>query len=623
VSEEIVVIFEPLGKRVEVSPGTNLREAAKLAGIVINSPCGGHGTCGGCVVRITQGDVPPSPADVEHLSKRDLAAGVRLSCQATVSGPLVVDIPQTTALSEEQILELSKAVDVGLDPAVSKRYVRMRAPTVEDQRSDFDRMLHAISPSHEVGFDFGVIRKFPALVRKADWEATAVLADGRIVAVEQGDTASSLLGLAVDLGTTTIVGSLIDLNDGAVLGTASRTNPQVAYGDDVVSRIQFASEGSKNLAVLQKLAAGCINEIIGEIVKRVGRKRREIYEVVVAGNTTMNHLFLRVDPSFIAQAPYVPGYRHAQNVPARDLGLKVNPAANAHVLPNIAGFVGGDTVAVMLASGIAKEYDAVMAIDIGTNGEIALGCCGNMMAASCAAGPAFEGARIRYGMRAAHGAIERVRVNEDIEIATIGQAPAVGICGSGLLEAIAELYKAGLIDQMGLIRPPEELEGVSEALRRRVRPADGAHEVVLVEGGLGNSAEDIVLTQRDVREFQLAKSAIRSGIAILLDIYGVKATDLSRMIVAGGFGNHIDLATAIATGLLPPVPAERFDFIGNGSLGGARMCLVDRKMRSEADRYSRACRYVELASRIEFQYHFAENMLFPPLDDGALSGDSP
>jgi len=622
VSETVIVIFEPLGKRIEVPRGTNLREAARLAGIVINSPCGGRGKCGNCAVRITQGRVSPSTADIEHFTKQELNRGFRLSCQVKVTEPVVVDVPQAAALSEEQILEVSKVDLARPDPAVCKRFARMPAPTVEDQRSDFDRFLCAIDPACQAEYDFALVRKFSHLIRNSNWEATAVFENGRIVATERGDTTSHVLGLAVDLGTTTIVGALVDLNEGRILGTASRTNPQVAYGDDVVSRIGFASASAANLRLLQGLMAGCINEIIEELVRRNGYGRRDIYEVVAAGNTTMNHLFLRVDPSYVAQAPYVPAFRHAQNVRARELGLKVNPAANVHALPNIAGFVGGDTVAVMLVSRIARQRDVILAIDIGTNGEIVVGCCGRMMAASCAAGPAFEGARIRFGMRAARGAIERVRVNTDIEIATIGQAPPVGICGSGLLETIAELYKVGIIDQTGLIRPADELNGLSESLRRRIRPADGAQEVVLVEAGAGGSSEDIVLAQRDVREFQLAKSAIRSGTIILLDEYGIEPQALDRLVIAGGFGSHIDLARAIAVGLLPKVPPSRFDFIGNGSLGGALMCLLDRKMRHQADSVSRACRYVELASRPEFQHHFAENMLFPPLD-GPTYGKAP
>ena len=590
--------------------------AARQVGIHINAPCGGRGICGNCRVVFPRGAPEPVEAEEQHLSREELSAGWRLACQARIEGDAVVVVPAATGTQEGKILTEGTGRSVALAPNAAKRHIVLPEPTLEDGRADADRLLDACRaafPDRELEerLPAALLGRLPRLLREADFQVTAVVQGSRVVGLEPGDSAGRLFGAAVDVGTTTVVGILFDLSTGRQLAVASRTNPQTALGDDVVSRIHHASAGPSGLTELRRLAVRCLNEIVGELCRRAGVKRREIYEVTVAGNTTMNHLLLGIDPTYLAQAPYVAVQRGGVYRPAREVGLRLAPGAGLYTLPNIAGFVGGDTVGVILATDLARTDGVRLAVDIGTNGEMVLAVGDRLVACSTAAGPAFEGARITCGMRALPGAIEGVRLEDgDLQLSTIDNRPPRGLCGTGLIEAVSTLLEAGVIDPTGRVRSPEEVPGLPGALRGRIVPARSGNDVVLARG-VEEPRLEIRLTQRDVREMQLAKAAIAAGIHTLLAEHSLAPGDLDEVLLAGAFGSHVCVHCAARVGLLPPVPAERIRFVGNAAVEGARMVLLDASLREEAERISRSTRYLELAGRSDFQQAFSEAMLFP------------
>ena len=617
--ETFRVTFQPEGRSAFVLRGTKLVEAAGQAGIILNQPCGGEGTCGKCRVEVLDKAPPPGAPDRKHLGAPLVAQGWRLACQMAVQSDLVISVPQETRFFEQRILTEGEGARYPFQPNLRKKLVRVPPPTVQDQRSDLDRLTAAVGTGGRAaeGFDadLRLVRALPGLLREHGPEVTVVLAGDRIRAVEPGDTTDRLWGVAFDIGTTTIVGSLMNLADPARADfgpVAGRTNPQVHFGDDVVSRVSYIEKNADGLERLRSRLVACLNEIIGELCASAGIEREAIYEATAVGNTTMSHIFLGVDPGPIAHAPYVAVLRQAVDLEARDAGLEINPNANLHVLPNIAGFVGSDTVGVILASGIAREERVQFAIDIGTNGEVVLGNRDRLVACSCAAGPAFEGARIRYGMRATDGAISKLVVNEAIEVAVIGGGKATGICGSGLIDAVAELLNVGAIDETGRIADPAAARSLPDAVRRAVVDFEGQPAVVLADGEQSRAGGPILLTQRDVREVQLAKAAMRAGIEVVADEFGVEPPQVHRMLLAGAFGNFVRRSSAKRIGLLPPISTDRIEFIGNAAAAGAKAALACRDCRHEADRISRQTEYVELANRPDFQARYMEAIAFPP-----------
>lgn len=593
--------------------GVTLLEGAREAGLDLNSPCGGEGTCGGCRVKVERPEVPVTSADRRFFDEKALSEGWRLACQLRVAEDLVVTVPPGSRAFDQKILEAGLAVEARLDPAVKRVDLAVPPPGLADLKSDLDRLRAALTEAgvEEVNVPHEVLQELPRTLREAEFRVSATLVDGTLVELEAaGPERKTPLGVAVDVGTTTVVGMLLDLETGEELAVASATNPQVAYGDDVVSRINYARSRPDGRRRLQQAVVKCLNDIIGRLCRRARRRRRDIYEVVAVGNTTMVHLLLGVEPEFIAQAPYVAAWREGRSVPASEVGLRVHRRGQLTVLPNIAGFVGSDTVGVVLATGLLGSDQLQLAIDIGTNGEIVLGSAARLLCCSTAAGPAFEGARIRFGMRAAPGAIERVRFTDDVEVEVIGAVEPVGLCGTGLIDAVAELLRAGVVDVSGRFRDPEELAGVPEGIRRRLRRTEDGWVFVLASRGDG-APEDIYLTQRDIREVQLAKGAIFAGIQIMKRELGVEDTDISQVLLAGAFGNYIRRDQALRVGLLPAVPPQRVRFVGNSAGTGAKLALLSREARRQAEHISRTVEYVELAARPEFQQAFVEAMFFP------------
>jgi len=604
------VTFEPEGRTVHVLEGSTLLEAAARAGIVLDTPCGGQGTCGKCRVEVTRNAPPPTEAERRLLTDEALARGTRLACQTRVNREMTVHVPVTARLFEQKILTDGKGREVKLSPSVTKIAVTLDPPSLADQRSDADRLLEVIGEPLEP--TLAALAEMPRVIRENDFRVTAVAAEGRLIAVEPGDTTGRNLGIAFDIGTTTVVGFLMDLCTARELAVAARTNPQVAYGDDVVSRITYAGAHETGLKELQSAIVGCLNDIVAECCRQAGVGREHLYEATIVGNTTMNHLFLGVNPRYLAQAPYVAALRQPLNVRASDLGLHIHPNGYVHALPNIAGFVGADTVGVILASGVHEVELPHLAIDIGTNGEIVLGCRERLLACSTAAGPAFEGARIRFGMRAADGAIDKIVIADDLHYNVIGDCPPRGLCGTALIDLVAELLRVGVIDSTGrLLGPLEFPERTPERIRRRITEGENGYEFVIVPADETRLDGPIVLTQRDVRELQLAKGAIAAGLRILLRETGLEVQDLHRVFLAGAFGNFIRRNMAQRIGLLPDLPHERIVFIGNAAGAGARMALLSTKCKDEANAISDRAEYLELAGRPDFQMEFAEAMLFP------------
>jgi len=611
-SKGFKVTFQPEGRSMYVLPGTTLIEAAGRAGIPINAPCGGAGVCGKCRIEIVDGAPTPTEVDTAHLSADELKQGFRLACQTKVRDDMVVQVPVEARFFQKKAGLTNHGRDVELEPVVRTVHVTLAAPSLEDQRADADRLLDEVrKTAPDAVLPLDLLRELPQTLRELDFRISSIIADDEVVDIRPADCANCCYGLAFDVGTTTVVGMLVDLAEGREKAIAARTNPQVRFGDDVVSRIQHAQK-ENGLQVLREAIVGCVNEVIGVLCREAAVREADIYEAVFVGNTTMNHLLLGLDPTYLAEMPYVPVLRSQVVCRAPDTGLNIHPRAHVHALPNIAGFVGADTVAVGLAADILKINEPTVALDIGTNGEILATANGRLIACSTAAGPAFEGARIRFGMRAAEGAIEKVVIDEDVRVNVMGNVPARGICGSSLIDTVAELLRAGVIESTGRLLGPEDLpEGVPPAVAARVEQDDDGTRFILAREEETQIEGPVFLTQRDVREVQLAKGAIAAGIMILLSELGLVADDLHGILLAGTFGNFIRRSNAKRIGLLPDIPSERIQFIGNAAGAGAKLALLSRTCREEAEEISVRTEYIELGARLDFQQEFAAAMMFP------------
>jgi uncharacterized 2Fe-2S/4Fe-4S cluster protein (DUF4445 family) len=605
---QIRVTFQPTGRTVHVLVGTTVLEAAARAGLTIDTPCGGAGTCGKCRVRISQGATEPGEQDKASLSGPDIAAGWRLACQTHLAAPAVIELPESALFGQQQIFTETRAGGEEIDPAIRKIYVQLDPPTLDDTRADLARLEQSVGP---VRVNLTVLASLAGLLRDNDFRGTAVLTAGRLVDFEPGDTTDACYGVAFDVGTTTLVGSLVHLPTGKELAVAARMNPQVRYGDDVLSRIKYAGETEGGNEQLRHAVLEALNEIIAELAEQAGMPNGRFCEAAFAGNTTMQHLLCGLDVEPLGRVPFAATCSRGLVLESGELGIDIHPRGGVYVFPTIGGFVGGDIVAGLLATEIDKQTGPTLLVDIGTNGEIVLSHDGKLWAASTAAGPAFEGARISCGMRAARGAIEKVVLNDELRISTIGDAPPVGICGSALVDLAAELLRKGMLSPEGRLLTGDELPAeLPPALARcAVTGPDG-------QGAFRLTAADaqpaVVLTQRDIREMQLATGAIRAGVILLLRQAGLEVTDVEKVFIAGGFGSFIRRSHAQRIGLLPPeIPHDRISYVGNASLNGARWALLSRKVRQHAEQLARETEHLELAQDPAFQMEFAEAMIFP------------
>lgn len=611
---EVLVCFRPSGREAYVLPGTRLVEAAAEAGLVIEVPCGGEGLCGKCRVIVTSGAGEPTTTERNWFSAEELQTGWRLACQAAVCGPTEVEIPPVSrAAAEHKILvHLEGVAETAGDPPVCKHYIELTAPKRGDDAADVMRLEQALNVG-PLKIDLALLREIPAKLRSNDFRGTAVLAEHRLLDVEQGNTETDAFAVALDIGTTTLVATLLDLGTGSEWAVASRLNPQTRFGDDVLTRILHARQERDGLRQLHETIVGAIDEMIGELCRQAGIPRERIYEISFAGNTTMQQMLCGVDTSSLGEVPFVPATGRALVFPAAELGLHIHPRGSGYVMPVIGGFVGGDTVAGILATALADAEAPSLLVDIGTNGEIVLQANGKLLAASTAAGPAFEGARISCGMRGATGAIEKVVVDGRLRVNVIGNVPPVGLCGSGLIDVAAELLRHQILTPQGRLLPPDQLPAdVLPDLAERVLVQDNKVSFLLASTAETGNERPIVLTQRDVRELQLATGAIRAGIVILLQQAGLQPKDLDRVLIGGGFGNFIRRSNAQRIGLLPcEIEHRRIRYMGNTSLAGARLVALSRQARQLADDLARRTEHVDLSTDKAFQEAFAEAMLFP------------
>ena len=576
------VKFDPDNKLIDLQAGTNLLAAADQSGIYLEGDCAGKGTCGKCRVRIIEGETgTPTEAEKKHLSPSELDTGWVLACQRQVSVDLTVEVPRMKDAHSRKTTLTGGVELLEAEPAIQKMALALERPSVKDQKADLERLLRAADQEH-LQINPRELAALPALLRNNRYKVTVAHDDRRIISLEPGDTSDQLFGVAFDIGTTTIVGSLIDLKNATVLAVAAATNPQNVYGADVISRITHASQAEDGLKQLQGKVIDAANQIVRQLLKQSGIARDRVYEITAVGNTTMSHLFMGIDPTYLAPAPFIPAFSRALEVEASQLGLNINPSGKVLFLPNIAGYVGSDTVGVILATNMDRRKDNCAAIDIGTNGELVLAAGGRLMACSTAAGPAFEGAEIKHGMRAAAGAIEAVNYsNGNLEIKTIEDSPACGICGSGLIDAAAALLQAGLIEPTGrFVNPEENPECIPKEFLGRLRPSQVGYEFVLTPAAESETGEDIVLTQGDLRELQLAKGAIYAGLMILLKEADLKISDLDQVLLAGAFGNYVRKESALTIGLLPAIPPEKIVAVGNAAGDGSRMALASQTMRT-------------------------------------------
>ncbi len=606
------VIFQPYGRIVRVPAGSTVREAASLAGIPLEYPCGGQGTCGKCRVTMPGVQSPPTTAELSLLSADERAAGTRLACQTRVHESVTVEIPESSMLQGKNQILTGRATSASpvLDPPVRPIPVKMPVPTLADDRPDAERLLASV-PADSIAP--ALLYELPGLLREHSFQGTAMVASGCVIDFIGGVTKPPCLAAAFDIGTTTLVGELFDLRTGAICGSASRMNPQTIFGDDVLSRISHASRGPEALLEVHTTVISALNEMLAAMSAQAGTAVEKIYEIAVSGNTTMGHFVAGLNPGALGMVPFVPVARRSLTLKPGGLGIAMNPRGRVYVLPVIGGFVGGDTVAGITATRLDESERPALLIDVGTNGELALIHNGGLSATSCAAGPAFEGARISCGMRAAAGAIEAVELSDDVQRTTIGGVPPIGLCGSGLIDLVAELLRKGILQSQGLFTPRDALpENLSPALRDRVVDhAEGA-AFVLAHADETRMQRPLLFTQRDVRELQLATGAIRAGISILLKRANLEPAELGHVYVAGGFGNYIRLVNAQRIGLLPgALREEQFSFAGNTSLEGARAAALSLGARARAEAISAATRHFDLSCDPEFHTEFAMAMFFP------------
>jgi uncharacterized 2Fe-2S/4Fe-4S cluster protein (DUF4445 family) len=608
---------------IDLPDGPPLVRALWEAGVPVETPCGGFGLCGKCRVRFIDSGLPePTKEELRHVPAQELRDGWRLACRHRIAGDMQIEVPDESRPTIAQVLTTAVERPVSLEPAIRRLPVQLPAPSTSDERSDLHRLLDALREQHGIALaveqvPLAVLRQLPQTLREAGFCVYAVLfydherpAANRLLAVQPDDT-HPLLGIAFDIGTTTLVGYLIDLHNGKQLAHAARLNPQVQYGDDVVSRLSFVYHDPAGLKQMQHAVVRGMNEIIGEICQRIGVETQDIFEVVAVGNTTMLHLLLGVNTNPIAVAPYVPVFTDLLSVEARQIGLRVNPAAMLTTLPCVAGYVGADTVAVALTHLFDPEGETALALDIGTNGEVVLRHQGKYYCTSAAAGPAFEGGRIYQGIRAEAGAIARISLenngrNPHLHVSTVAGAPAKGICGSGLIDAAACLLNMGAVNEAGRFAQEDSEQWWASYL---ITVGEQKAFRLVAPEPAGN-AEGIVLTQKDIRQLQLAKGSIRAVMEVLLREAGITWLDVRRLLVAGAFGMYVNLRSAQRIGLLPPLPARRIEAVGNAAGAGAKIALRSVRERKRAEWLARQMKHIVMTGNPQYEEEYVEHLGF-------------
>lgn len=615
------ILFKPTNRLVEVTAGENLLQAAAKADVHINASCGGDGTCGKCKV-IALGDSLKTDSR-SKLTNEEIAKGYVLACQTSVFNDITIDVPlesELLAKGRARIKTLTATIDswneqlkiLDLNPIVFKRFIDLTPPSLQDSVSDATRILRPLQRdlgTTDIVIELPVLRELERLVRNADWRVTATLlreaSHYRLVRVEAGDTTAKHYAMALDVGTTTLVGELIDLNEKKILAESSEYNAQITLGEDVISRMVYAKKGD-GLQILQQRAVATIDKLVKTLLRRAKLDAADIGLIVAAGNTIMTHFLFGVTTDRIRETPYVPVFRFSPIVNGRDIGLERLPDVKVVAFPCVASYLGGDITAGVVAADLINHDKLTLYIDIGTNGEIVLGNSEWLLGCSCSAGPAFEGAGVKDGVRSVDGAIERVSIERDTfetVFTTINGKLACGICGSGLIDLLAEMFLCGIIDKRGKIN--RDL-GIS-----RIREGEHGWEFVVAWEKVTSTGGDVVITEVDIDNLMRAKAAVYAGITTLVEGIGVNPEDIDQIMIAGSFGNYIRVQEAITIGLLPDLPVERFKFVGNGSLLGCAKAAVDQGIMRKAGDITRSMSYQELSADNKFMEKYLSALFLP------------
>ena len=611
----VTLVVEPEGRRVKARTGSSLLETVLESGVGMRTDCGGKGKCGKCrvIIKDQSKATPLTKIEKNQLTELEIKAGYRLACQLQIIGNSSIFIPSESRIHNRRFLVEGLERPVGLDPTIKKIHIHLPEPMLSHPEADAERLTAFLEKAHglkHLEVDYGVLRNLPKVLRNAKWDITVVLwKDHKVLSIESGDTSDSAYGVAVDIGTSKIVASLVSLLNGETLAISSIENPQIIHGEDVLSRISYATMDEKGLEDLTSLALKGVNSVILEACERANVDINNVYEGVIVGNTVMHHIFLGIQPKFLALAPYTPAVKHSMNLKAEKIGVKINPTGNIYIPPIIAGFVGSDNVCDIVSTSIHEKDEESLLLDIGTNTEVNVGNKDILLSCSCASGPAFEGAHITHGMKAVEGAIEKVKINPKtfkVEYETIGNSKPVGICGSAMIDILAEMLKNHLLDKTGRFQ--------EKRFPERFKKRDGIAAFTIVSGDDTETGEDIVITQGDVRELQLAKAAIYTGCWILMEKREVEPRDLESVYIAGAFGNYIEPTNAKVIGLIPDVPVDRIRLVGNTALAGAKMALKSREVREKAEEVSKMVRYLELGADPSFNKEFSAATFFPHMD---------
>lgn len=624
-----------MGKVIEVNKGENLLDVARKAGINIDAPCGGKGSCGKCRVIIEKGEVTTQPTT--ELTSEEKARGYHLACITTVESDLIVKVPIESLVETLKIVDAAEmkknrhnvlenalkerllVEGLAISPNVKKVYVEMDEPTLDDNISDLERLKRALRMQANIEDAYctiGALRKIANVMRANAWKVTVTLTNANnnweIIQIEGGDTTSKLYGLAIDIGTTSVAVCLVNLLDGSVLESSTAYNAQVTCGADIISRIIYAAkEEGKNLLQLRKLVVKSINELIVDLAAKAEITVEDIVSIVAAGNTTMTQLFLATDPQYIRLEPYIPTVDHTPPIKAANFFLKVNPEAYVYCAPNVASYVGGDITAGVLAAGLWQSESLTLFIDLGTNGEIVFGNKDWLMTCACSAGPAFEGGEITHGMRAATGAIDHIKIDRETlepKYTLIGESKPKGLCGSGLIDAMSELMLSGIMDRKGKIS-----REISHP-RIRIDQENDMGEYVIAWADETEAKRDITLSEVDIDNFIRAKGAVYSGCATLVASMGMDFSVLEKILIAGGIGSHLSIQESVVIGLLPDLADESFSFIGNSSLTGAYLTLLSADMKAKLEEIAAQMTYVELSVDPSYMDAFVSTLFLPHTD---------
>ena len=652
--KKIKISIEPIGRRILLEGPTNGLDAILDAGIGIKSVCAGKGTCGKCRILVIDKDrKPPSSQETKILTKSETSHGVRLACQQIFDRDMKVYIP-ASSLSEEQKLQVKgEEIEFDIDPPVNKFHLKLKRASLDDLDSDFDRIKNTLRSGYDISvdrIDIETLKIMPGIIRESSWDITVSVKGMEVISIEAGDKTASSYGLAIDLGTTKIAILLVDLVSGETIDSKGIMNPQISFGEDVMSRLNFSLQDQENQKKIKNIVIKRISEAIRDLCKKNRILSSEILEMTLVGNTAMHHLFLGLPVKQLALAPFVPLTSSPIEIKARIIGIELATGAYIYMPPPIAGFVGSDHLAMILGTGIDSKKGNYLGIDIGTNTEIALVSKGKITSVSTASGPAFEGAHIKHGMRAAPGAIEKVLIDQNTftaEVQTINDKTPTGICGSGILDAVAELLRTGLIDRRGKFNKDNEYlcqdtKGQLQFVLARSNDNDNKSsnksvglennekisELEDLEAGATSNArvimnqqcyeKDISINQKDIVEIQLAKGAMRTGIEILLENAGISFSDIDGIIIAGAFGSYIDPKNVVNIGMFPKVNLEKISQVGNAAGVGARMMLLSGIERERSEKIARDTNYLELTVFPSFTDHFVTSMQFPEPEDIVL-----